>query len=84
MAKRTYLELMLVDRAAGWIRNAECSGCGQLRSLPFGLFVGSLGEPCGAIELCSDCAAIAHRLSGQIAELVPDRVSVLSGDHPAS
>lgn len=75
---------MLVDRAAGWIRNAECSGCRQSKALAFGLFVGSSGEPIGAIELCSDCAPIANRLSGRIAELVPDTVSIPSGEHRAS
>ena len=37
--------------------------------LPFGLFVGSFGEPCGLIELCANCAPLADRLAERIAEL---------------
>jgi hypothetical protein len=84
MPESTAVELMLVDRAGGWVRNADCGGCRRSRPLPFGLFVGSNGEPCGAVELCAECAPIAERIASRIAELAPAVASVLSGDETRS
>jgi hypothetical protein len=68
---------MLVDRGPGWVNQAECGSCQQVTALPFGLFVGSYGEPCGVIELCAACAPLADRLAERIAELTDGQASIL-------
>ncbi len=77
---RRPVEFAIVDRAGGWVRDGPCGSCGEVRPLPFGLFVGSSGEACGAVELCADCAPNAERLASNIADLAPDAAAMLGYD----
>jgi hypothetical protein len=77
VAERSPVELMLVDRAGAWTREGDCGSCGRHTALPFGLFVGSYGDPCGIIELCVDCAPLADRLAERIAELTHGQAAIL-------
>ena len=77
MTEGSPVEFMLVNRAPGWIARAHCGGCERETDLPFGLFVGSFGEACGAIDLCSDCAPLADRLARRIAQLTEGQATIL-------
>ena len=53
---RSAVELMVVEREPGRERTADCASCGRRATLAQALFVGSMGEPCGVIDVCDDCA----------------------------
>lgn len=81
MDERSAVELMLVERQPGLERNAICGSCGRRATLTHGLFVGSHGEPCGAVEVCLECAPNAERLATNIVGLLPpDAGAMLTAD----
>ena len=52
-------------------QSADCASCGRRATLNHALFVGSMGEPCGAIEVCDDCAPKVARIAQALVDVLP-------------
>lgn len=77
---RAAVELKLVSRKAGMASVGACGSCQQVSPLPFGIFVGSDGEPCGAVEVCEKCGPRAETLMKNVVGLLPDGAGTMLHD----
>ena len=72
---------MVVEREVGREQTADCASCGRRATLTQALFVGSMGEPCGAIEVCDECAPKVGRIAEALVDALPPGVgSMLTHD----
>ena len=74
---RAAIELVVVDRIHGDYGSAACVSCGRTTPVRHGLFVGSRGEPCGLVELCSECAPRIRSVVRAMVELLPPGTGAL-------
>jgi hypothetical protein len=68
---RSAVELIIVEREPGRERRAKCSSCDQTAMLNWALFVGSMGEPRGAIDVCDECLPKVARVAEALVALLP-------------
>jgi hypothetical protein len=74
---RSPVELMMVRREPGRELDAECASCRRVSTLNHGLFVGSMGEPTGAIEVCDECAPRVERIAEALVDVLPPGVGAM-------
>jgi len=68
---------MMVRREVGREVRAECASCLRPATLDRALFVGSMGEPSGVIEVCDECAPKVERIAGAVVDALPFGVAAI-------
>lgn len=59
--------------SASWasISTADCASCGRRATMSQALFVGSMGDPCGLVDVCDECAPKVGRIAEALVDVLP-------------